>query len=1071
MRRCALLVALALVAAACAGTGPEDTAFEVPPEVADSTAAADQAPSTSSPPTSTTSTTAPPSTTSTRSPPTSTTAAPSTTTTLVSEVLSGEPRSFSGYGDEIIRLDPPLPSGHQLVEISHDGSEDFEVDGVDRTGEELEEVVDTSGATEGSMVVVDPESFAALTVEADGQWTLTFLPLTSAQPFGKGNAWSGDHSQVLYLPESLGKEIPVLRSRNKGSGRYIVQPYDEDGQPLEEAFDERGASSGVVIIDPATRVIAVQAFGEWALSLGDALPPEPVQGVASTRVDDELVVTWVRPGDGGSPVLKYEVWWKRSVAADTAQNWQRESVGVGTTSLALTRLEPGLDYDISIRAANVEGTGPGSTWVTGVVPVPPDAPSGLAASGNIVEVALTWTVPTSDGGAEITGYTIQYSPDGGTTWETAPDTSVSNAVGFCLGDSGGPFTVDVDGTLHVAGIVSYGSSDQCADPRLPNVATRVTAYADWISAVLAASPQSSIIGGNKTGIDDRPFQVTLLFSDTDDAFEAQFCGGTLIAAQWVLTAAHCTDGLTDTDYEVGVGKTKLSGMRASDRYSVAATHQHPAYDPLEFEHDLALIELEKPVTGPSAQWIPWLRDSSLPAVDTVGTTSGWGSTTAEYPDYPDELHSVEVGVLSTVDLDTCGEFIEFDSDTGICLGGRASATVTDVPSDTTYLFRVAATNDAGTGPFSDPTEVPTVSTVPTAPTNLRASSEILFSGRMPTGRWVNLTWNYPAFDGGQPITSYIVEYATSTPGGSRSGSWTTVSETGTNRSARIDGLEPGVYYVARVTAVNRNGKSLGNPTVTFYGATPPSAPAVEVFLCVETSYTDCTVTDPDKYGYSDPTHPDGRISFARVTWGEPNSGGSPITGYTVEVSIDGQNWYREFRHSGTSRNTTLWYFDELRGQGAPGPYEILKWGTTSWYRVFATNAIGTSPPSSPITVTPAKRPGEPRNLEFCLEGDVLTLDWDPPLNPSGSPITGYRVTWGLNGSWQGRWGEGGSYPNDVIVVAPPATLTLPVGGDYAYEIFARNALGEGVEGLTTGTLISAYHWSWDGRCVEATWAS
>ena len=125
-------------------------------------------------------------------------------------MASGEPRPFSGHGDEIIRLDPPLPSGHQLVEISHDGSEDFEVAGVDRTGEELGEVVDTSGATEGSVVVVDPESFAALTVEADGQWTLTFLPLTSAQPFGKGNAWSGDHSQVLYLPEPLGEEIPKI---------------------------------------------------------------------------------------------------------------------------------------------------------------------------------------------------------------------------------------------------------------------------------------------------------------------------------------------------------------------------------------------------------------------------------------------------------------------------------------------------------------------------------------------------------------------------------------------------------------------------------------------------------------------------------------------------------------------------------------------------------------------------------------------------------------------------------------------------------------------------------------------
>jgi hypothetical protein len=167
---------------------------------------------------------------------------------------------------------------------------------------------------------------------------------------------------------------------------------------------------------------------------------------------------------------------------------------------------------------------------------------------------------------------------------------------------------------------------------------------------------------------------------------------------------------------------------------------------------------------------------------------------------------------------------------------------------------------------------------------------------LPTGPWVNLTWNYPAFDGGQPITSYIVKYARRGQG-LHLGSWTTVSETGTNRRARIDGLEPGVYYVASVTAVNRNGKSLENPTVTFHGATPPGAPTIEEFVICDNEWG-CPASGPPWNIWDDPTIPivPERYTilmswkYSSNTGGLVHADGHPFLRFHVEFTRDGVNW-------------------------------------------------------------------------------------------------------------------------------------------------------------------------------------
>ena len=54
---------------------------------------------------------------------------------------------------------------------------------------------------------------------------------------------------------------------------------------------------------------------------------------------------------------------------------------------------------------------------------------------------------------------------------------------------------------------------------------------------------TKIVGGTNAGWGDVPWQVALSYRTGSNIYgNGQFCGGTLINADWVLTAAHCTEG-------------------------------------------------------------------------------------------------------------------------------------------------------------------------------------------------------------------------------------------------------------------------------------------------------------------------------------------------------------------------------------------------------------------------------------------------------------------------------------------------------------------------------------------------
>ena len=177
-------------------------------------------------------------------------------------------------------------------------------------------------------------------------------------------------------------------------------------------------------------------------------------------------------------------------SADGGSDWSTVVADTGSTSTnyTVTGLANGSMYAFRVAAVNVAGTGGTSSTASETPRTTPGRPIGVVSEDGDAQSALTWTAPTSAGGAAVTGYLVEQSSDGGTTWSTVVadtgSTSTAYTVTSLANGTGYLFRVSA---VNAAGTGS-ASSAVSANPVAPTTSTTTTAPATTTVPATTSAP-------------------------------------------------------------------------------------------------------------------------------------------------------------------------------------------------------------------------------------------------------------------------------------------------------------------------------------------------------------------------------------------------------------------------------------------------------------------------------------------------------------------------------------------------------------------------------------------------------
>ncbi|WP_460629671.1 fibronectin type III domain-containing protein, partial [Intrasporangium mesophilum] len=266
---------------------------------------------------------------------------------------------------------------------------------------------------------------------------------------------------------------------------------------------------------------------------------------------------------------------------------------------------------------------------------------------------------------------------------------------------------------------------------------------------------------------------------------------------------------------------------------------------------------------------------------------------------------------------------------------------------------------------------------------------------------VSLAWGAPTSDGGSAITGYNVYRGTSAGGEGMTPIATNVATTSYTDAGRTNGTT--YFYV--VSAVNAAGVSQQSSEAS---ATPqstqPTAPAAPSGL----------------------TAVGGNASVALTWTAPPSNGGSPIIGYSV---------YRGVTPGGESPTPIA---TNVTGSTFTDTGEVN--GNAYYYKVAATNAVGTSPQSNEASATPHPTVSSaPVGLVASAGDGSVALSWQMPTSDGGSGITGYNVYRGTSAG-----AEGATPVASNVSVASYTDTSVTNGTAYFYTVAAVNAVGTSV---------------------------
>ena len=448
-----------------------------------------------------------------------------------------------------------------------------------------------------------------------------------------------------------------------------------------------------------------------------------------------VALRWGAPtSDGGSAVTNYVV----EYTIDDGVSWTTWSEPTGNgTNRTITGLLDGVPHKFRISARNAIATGPPSDVSDAYTPLTPTAPGrplNAVATANTGQVGLDWDTPTTDGGAPITDYLIEYSSNSGSTWTTYVDT-VSTATIATIRT----LPVGISVIFRVSAINSRGTGAASLNSNSITTIGALTndpfAGAEVFSGTTGAVSSSTLTASRETG----------------EPSHGGYGASASIWYKWVATQ----DGTLVVDTRLSVFDTLL-GAYTGTQVNALTT--------------LAANDDSGGGTWSSVTVTVVAGTSYFFAIDGYGnrkgsTTLNWQFTVAPDPTAPSAPRNVRgsagdqlVTLYWEAPLDNGSRIVTTYTATSspgskTCTStGALTCTVRGLTNGVAYTFSVTATNAIGTSTASTASDpvTPAAASTPEAPTTLWGLDRI-------DQRALPLNNQFSRAYTGSGVTAYIID--------------------------------------------------------------------------------------------------------------------------------------------------------------------------------------------------------------------------------------------------------------------------------------------------------------------------
>lgn len=893
-------------------------------------------------------------------------------------------------------------------------------------------------------------------------WSASEMATVPAVAPGKPTLYASDSGTTIMLswvaPAATGgadiTSYRIERSADGSTGWGLIATKAGD----DTSHDDTGRAAGSTWY---YRINATNSAGtsDWSdvasATIGGATPPrgeapdnssptplsitpvnlDPTTATQGTSMAS-LVVSWLQPqtwptdGDdtnNGDRTYEAEIWDPATQTWGTVQSLTDADPPVlQDAPIVLVTTAPNIggtvtdndlmgvtDYTYRIRAVDGTARGKWSAQITGkTAAVSPSQPMLTATKMGTGKVDLMWSVP-DDGGSDVIGYVIRLGTTSGATNLTeflnASGKAVAAAVlldaplqSLTHMRTSADASTDPNADLIAAGstffyqIVAVNSVVALADPLAANAG-----WSAW-SSEATATTDTGVPGAPGVVITESGGDLTVTLTANTNT------GGSPILSHEIQQYDAASDDWTIVQDNTTLTYTGETGVDANVKYYFRARSKNAngasAWTTESFTTPSggpSAPKLTATVNGPNSITLSWTTPTNLGG----GTLTGWTITMQTGA-------AVGGNVWSDVQPDTPGLGpAEGDPD-------ARSATHTGLTAGTRYAYRIQA---GGTGGGNQNSGFSNTVTVTTSTGGLPAAPAWDSSTPLVTaGTTVTLNWDEVVGATGYDIAMW------------ENGMWVTVAlEIASDPTDYVvSGLSSATTYYFSVRARNANGA--GPWSVVDSIATEAGTPGKPVLTAM----------------------PDGATKIV-LTWTAPDSGGSTITDYVVQVSNNGTTGWGPLDDAATA-NTNVSIGTPAAeathvstATGAPAPpltvtHSGLNGMQRKFYRVAASTGAGT-PADANIgtwsdvvnTTTPAGVPGmvvlaEAPSPELS---DRFVISWTAPAT-GGSAITGYQVQIWDDGAWMDLMSVGGSATSYTHEGIPGAATRH-------YRVRAMNSVGYG----------------------------